>query len=107
MRKFVPCKVETAAVVGHAGTVKNMTPKKKKENAMKTKQLGQKDRQNKNVEEHKEGTCTTSNQIAVFVLAVYLKSKPKQKVNLLMTFVIGTKANDEWEGNEDGGVSGN
>lgn len=22
-----------------------------------------------------------------------------------MTFVIGTKANDEWEGNEDGGVS--
>lgn len=24
-----------------------------------------------------------------------------------MTFVIGTKANDEWEGNEDGGVSGN
>lgn len=47
MRKFVPCKVETAAVVGHAGTVKNMTPKKKEENAMKTKQLGQKDRQNK------------------------------------------------------------
>lgn len=30
MRKFVPCKVETAAVVGHAGTVKNMTPKKKR-----------------------------------------------------------------------------
>lgn len=30
MRKFVPCKVEMAAVVGHAGTVKNMTPKKKK-----------------------------------------------------------------------------
>lgn len=30
MRKFVPCKVETAAVVGHAGTVKNMTPKQKR-----------------------------------------------------------------------------
>lgn len=30
MRKFVPCKVETAAVVGHAGTVKNMTPKKER-----------------------------------------------------------------------------
>lgn len=30
MRKFVPYKVETAAVVGHAGTVKNMTPKKRK-----------------------------------------------------------------------------
>lgn len=30
MRKFVPCKVETAAVVGHAGTVKNMTQKKKR-----------------------------------------------------------------------------
>ena len=55
MRKFVPCKVETAAVVGHAGTVKNMTPKKKEENAMKTKQLGQKDRQNKKLRNTRRG----------------------------------------------------
>lgn len=79
--------------------------KKRKRNENQT--VGPKGQTKLKVEEHKEGTCTTSNQIAVFVLTVYLKSKPKQKVNLLMTFVIGTKANDEWEGNEDGGVSGN
>lgn len=105
MRKFVPCKVETAAVVGHAGTVKNMTPKKREENAMKTKQLGQKDRQNKKLRNTRRGLV--QHQTKSLLLFSLCTSKPKQKINLLMRFVIGTKANDEWEGNEDGGISGN
>lgn len=74
---------------------------------MKTKQLGQKDRQNKKLRNTRRGLVQHQTKSLFFFLTVYLKSKPKQKVNLLMTFVIGTKANDEWEGNEDGGVSGN
>lgn len=79
MRKFVPCKVETAAVVGHAGTVKNMTPKKKK-NAMKTKQLGQKDRQNKKLRNTRRGLV--QHQTKSLFLFSLCTSSPNQNKKL-------------------------
>lgn len=80
MRKFVPCKVETAAVVGHAGTVKNMTPKKKKENAMKTKQLGQKDRENKKLRNTRRGLV--QHQTKSLFLFSLCTSSPNQNKKL-------------------------
>lgn len=73
---------------------------------MKTKQLGQKDRQNKKLT-NTRGYLYNIKQNQFSFFTVYLKSKSKQKDNLLMTDVTGTKAKDEWEGNEDGGISGN
>lgn len=74
---------------------------------MKTKQLGQKDRQNKKLTNTRGVLVQHQTKSLFSFFTVYLKSKSKQKDNLLMTDVTGTKAKDEWEGNEDGSISGN